>query len=102
MEAQISRPIEGGGEHGGRHLRTAVDLRSGVSIVIVTFELDRDIDIAAQDVRDRVANVIRRLPREAQPPAVSKFDNDQAPVLTLSLSGPRPLREFGRSSRTRS
>src|SRR4030095_5850345 len=57
-------------------------------------ELDRDIDTAAQDVRDRVATVVRRLPREAQPPVVSKFDNDQSPVLTLSLSGPRSLREL--------
>ncbi|MBN8249902.1 MAG: efflux RND transporter permease subunit, partial [Verrucomicrobia bacterium] len=66
----------------------------GTSLIMVTFELDRDIDTAAQDVRDRVATVVRRLPREAQPPVVSKFDNDQAPVMTLSLSGDRPLREL--------
>ena len=63
-------------------------------MVLATFELDRDIDTAAQDVRDRVATVLRRLPREVQPPVISKFDNDQAPVMTLSLSGSRSLREL--------
>src|SRR5690606_15990657 len=45
---------------------------SGMSIVIATFRLDRDIDSAAQDVRDRVATVIRRLPDDVDPPIVSK------------------------------
>jgi HAE1 family hydrophobic/amphiphilic exporter-1 len=94
VESQISRPIE-------EVVNTVAgisELRSisgqGNSIVIVTFELDRDIESATQDVRDRVATVVRRLPREAMPPQISKFDNDQSPVLTLSLSGARPLREL--------
>src|SRR5213592_4992036 len=45
----------------------------GTSFVIATFNLDRDIDIAAQDVRDRVATVIRDLPEDSDPPVVSKF-----------------------------
>src|SRR5687768_9050861 len=43
---------------------------AGSSIVIATFNLDRNIDSAAQDVRDRVATVIRDLPEEAEPPVV--------------------------------
>jgi len=66
----------------------------GQSIVIATFRLDRDIDAAAQDVRDRVATVVRRLPEDAQPPVVSKFDNDSTPVLTLALSGELSIREL--------
>ena len=66
----------------------------GNSFVIVTFKLDRDIEVAAQDVRDRVATVIRDLPEDADPPVISKFDNDQTPVLTLALSGDRPFREL--------
>jgi hydrophobic/amphiphilic exporter-1 (mainly G- bacteria), HAE1 family len=66
----------------------------GSSIVIVTFALNRDIDTAAQDVRDRVATVLRSLPEDATPPLISKFDNDSQPVLTLALSGNRPLREL--------
>ena len=58
---------------------------SGNSFVIATFNLDRDIDEAAQDVRDRVAAALRDLPRQADPPIVTKFDNDLSPVLTLAL-----------------
>ena len=67
---------------------------SGAVIIIVTFNLNRQIDVAAQDVRDKVAIAIRNLPREILPPVVSKFDNDQAPVVTIALSGDRALREL--------
>ena len=67
---------------------------SGASVVIVTFHLNRDIDVAAQDVRDRVSAALRNLPRDTKPPVVSKFDNDSTPVLTVALSGDRSLREL--------
>ncbi len=94
IESEVTRPIE--------EIVNTVDgidqLRSvsaaGVSIVIVTFKLDRDIDTAAQDVRDRVSTVIRDLPEDATPPIVQKFDNDSAPVLTIALSADRSLREL--------
>src|SRR5881396_152860 len=66
----------------------------GTVIVIVTFNLNRQIDVAAQEVRDKVAIAVRNLPREILPPVVSKFDNDQAPVVTIALSGDRTLREL--------
>jgi hydrophobe/amphiphile efflux-1 (HAE1) family protein len=66
----------------------------GSSFVIATFDLDRDIDTAAQDVRDRIATVIRDLPRDADPPVIAKFNNDSSPVLTVALSANRPLREL--------
>jgi hydrophobic/amphiphilic exporter-1 (mainly G- bacteria), HAE1 family len=67
---------------------------SGNSFVIATFNLDRDIDEAAQDVRDRVAAALRDLPRQADPPIVTKFDNDLSPVMTLALAGERSIREL--------
>src|SRR5207244_5693532 len=67
---------------------------AGTVIVIVTFNLNRQIDVAAQDVRDKVAIATRNVPREILPPVVSKFDNDQAPVVTVALSGERDLREL--------
>ncbi|MBK7642501.1 MAG: efflux RND transporter permease subunit [Planctomycetes bacterium] len=66
----------------------------GSSFVMITFELNRDIEAAAQDVRERVASVLRDLPPEAEPPIIGKFDNDQTPVLTYALSADRPLREL--------
>ena len=59
----------------------------GNSIVLVTFRLERDIEAAAQDVRDRVATAVRRWPAGAEARVVSKFDSDSAPVLTIALSG---------------
>jgi HAE1 family hydrophobic/amphiphilic exporter-1 len=67
---------------------------NGSSVVVITFALSRDIDSAAQDVRDRVAGALRNLPREVDPPIVSKFDNDSTPVLTLALAADRPMREL--------
>ncbi|MGH7798167.1 MAG: efflux RND transporter permease subunit, partial [Candidatus Binatia bacterium] len=66
----------------------------GSSFVMATFNLDRDIDVAAQDVRDRVATVLKRLPDEVDPPIISKFDNEDSPILTLAVSGNRSLREL--------
>ena len=66
----------------------------GTSFVIATFNLNRDIDAAAQDVRDRVATVIRDLPPDTRPPVVAKFNNDSTPVITIALSGDRSLREL--------
>src|SRR5881394_381129 len=66
----------------------------GTSFVMATFNLNRDIDTAAQDVRDRVATVVRDLPPDTRPPVVAKFNNDSTPVLTIALSGNRSLREL--------
>jgi len=74
------------------------ELRSGsgqgTSNVIVTFNLNRDIETAAQDVRDRVAAVVRNLPPDALPPVISKFDADQSPSLSIALISERPIREL--------
>jgi HAE1 family hydrophobic/amphiphilic exporter-1 len=66
----------------------------GTSMVIATFKLDRNLESAAQDVRDRVNTLGRRLPEDATPPIVQKFDNDSTPVLTIALTADRSLREL--------
>lgn len=66
----------------------------GSSFVIITFALDRNIDAAVQDVRDSIAGVANRLPREVDPPVVSKSDLDSSPILTLAVSGPRSAGEL--------
>jgi hydrophobe/amphiphile efflux-1 (HAE1) family protein len=66
----------------------------GVSLVITTFKLNRDIESAAQDVRDRISGVMQDLPVDVRPPIISKQDNDSAPVLTIAVSADRPLREL--------
>ena len=59
----------------------------GQSMLNVTFNLDRDIDTAAQDVRDRVATVVRDLTPDTQPPVIAKFNHDSTAVITIELSG---------------
>ena len=94
METQVSQEIE----EVVNTIEGIEELRSingmGSSFVVVTFNLDRDIDAATQDVRDRVSTVLRNLPRDVDPPIIAKADTDQSPILTLSLSGPRSQREL--------
>ena len=66
----------------------------GAAFVLGSFKLERDGDVAAQDVRDRVSSVLGELPDELDPPTISKFDNESTPVLTVALSADRPLREL--------
>jgi HAE1 family hydrophobic/amphiphilic exporter-1 len=77
---------------GIRELRSISGQNS--SIIIATFDLSRDVDVAAQDVRDRVATVLRNLPEDVDPPIVSKFDNESTPVITIALAGDRTVREL--------
>src|SRR5947208_14952857 len=58
----------------------------GTSFVMATFNLNRDIDTAAQDVRDVVSTVVRDLPPDTRPPVVAQFNNDNTQVLTIALS----------------
>ena len=94
VESQIARPLEDAINtvEGISQLWTISGL--GSSIIIITFNLERDIDVATQDVRDRIATVLRDLPVGTDPPLISKFTNDLAPVLTLALSSDRSRREL--------
>jgi len=65
----------------------------GVSQVFVTFDLSKDVDVAAQDVRDHVSTVLPELPEGTKAPVVSKLDPSAAPVLFVALESKRPLRE---------
>src|SRR5580692_11256820 len=71
----------------------------GVSLVIVSFALDKNIDVAVQEVRDHVTTVLPQLPKGLDPPIVSKLDPDAAPILLVTVSG-RAAAETSRSSPT--
>ena len=94
VESQVTREIEQvvNTVQGIREMRSISG--PGQSIVLVEFELRRNIDVAAQDVREKVAVAVRNLPRDAKAPIIAKFDNDQAPSLTVAVAGDRPLREL--------
>jgi len=65
----------------------------GISQVFITFTLDKDPDVAAQEVRDKVALVLRDLPETAESPTVQKLDPDSAPILLYAISSDRPTVE---------
>ena len=65
----------------------------GVSIVFIGFLLEKDSNVAAQEVRDKVNGVLPLLPRNIQQPRVEKFDPDAAPVLSIAVSAKQPVRE---------
>src|SRR5512142_577217 len=89
MEAQVAQPIEEvlNTIEGIQELRAISG--SGSAFVVVTFKLERDIDAAAQDVRDRVATVVRDLPRDTDTPTIAKADTGQPPILSIALPGNR-------------
>ena len=63
-------------------------------MLMLTFRLDQNIDVAAQDVRDAIVSVLNRLPPGIDPPVVQKQDTDSSPIMTLAVSGPRDSREL--------
>ncbi|HET9956210.1 MAG TPA: efflux RND transporter permease subunit, partial [Polyangiaceae bacterium] len=66
----------------------------GVSQVYVTFVLEKDIDVAAQEVRERVNGVLQNLPEGIEAPSVLKMDPDATPVLYIAVNANAPTREI--------
>ncbi|HEX3774954.1 MAG TPA: efflux RND transporter permease subunit [Polyangiaceae bacterium] len=65
----------------------------GVSLVVITFTLDKNIDIATQEVRDHINTVLTDLPKGIDPPVVTKVDPDASPILLMTLRAPGSLRD---------
>ncbi|HEX8550822.1 MAG TPA: efflux RND transporter permease subunit [Abditibacteriaceae bacterium] len=65
----------------------------GSSRVTVTFVLSKDVDVAVQEVRDKVSTIQRNLPEDVDPPIVQRFDPSAIPVMTIAISASRPIRE---------
>ncbi len=85
IESRITEPIEQqiAGIQGVERISSSS--RDGRSSVNIEFGLDRDIDDAANDVRDRISRVVGRLPDQASPPEVAKADSDSQPIMVLFL-----------------
>jgi len=66
----------------------------GVSQVTVLFALEKNADVAAQEVRDRVNGALASLPKGIDPPVVRKYDPGAAPVLYVTLHGPGTIRDL--------
>jgi len=66
----------------------------GVSLVFVAFDLERNLDEAAQDVRDKINRVLPNLPRTVEQPTIEKLDPDASPIMTISVASNRNIREM--------
>ena len=88
IESQITEPLE-------QAINAIPGIRSltsrssqGSSQITIEFELSVDMETAANDVRDRVAGAQRRLPRDVNPPTVTKADADSDPIMQITIESP--------------
>jgi HAE1 family hydrophobic/amphiphilic exporter-1 len=65
----------------------------GISQVIVVFRLEKNADVAAQEVRDRINRILPLLPRTITQPTIEKQDPDAAPILTIAVTARKPIRD---------
>ena len=68
--------------------------RLGVTNVTIEFDLSRNIDAALQDVQTKIAQAQRNLPREIDPPVVTKTNPEDQPIMYIALTGNRPPQEL--------
>jgi multidrug efflux pump len=89
IETQITEPLEQS-INGIPGIRTLSSRSSqGRSEVTVEFELTVDLETAANDVRDKVSQAQRYLPRDCDPPTVSKADADANPIMFIAVKSPK-------------
>jgi|YelNatPaOPRAMG01_1025707.scaffolds.fasta_scaffold01793_18 HAE1 family hydrophobic/amphiphilic exporter-1 len=93
-EALVTKPLE----EAINTVSGIKDLRSttmeGVSRIFVQFKLERNLDAATQDVRDKISSVLDKLPEGTKPPLVQKFDIDAVPILTYAITGYQSIKEL--------
>ncbi len=94
METSVTKPIE-------QIINTvsAIDelkstTKEGISQVVVQFFLEKDRDVAAQEVRDKVSTILSQLPVGTDAPIIDKVDLNAMPVLQIAVAGQRPMQEI--------
>jgi hydrophobic/amphiphilic exporter-1 (mainly G- bacteria), HAE1 family len=93
VESQISKRIE----EAVNTISGIDELRSisseGNSLVSIQFVLEKDGEVGAQEVRDKVSQVLNQLPKDAKQPVIQKVATDASPVISIVVSSPREIRE---------
>ncbi|OGX39574.1 MAG: hypothetical protein A3C53_05990, partial [Omnitrophica WOR_2 bacterium RIFCSPHIGHO2_02_FULL_68_15] len=94
METDVVDVVEDAmmGLQGIRDLSSAT--RQGQATVTIEFDLERDIDVAFQDVQAKLAQAQRQLPQDLDPPIVSKVNPQDQPVMWIGVAGEMPLRDL--------
>src|SRR4051794_16421770 len=93
VESQVSKRIE----EAVNTVSGIDDLRStsaeGISIVAVQFVLEKDPEVASQEIRDKINRILPELPQDADPPVIEKVATDASPILNVAVSASRDVRE---------
>jgi HAE1 family hydrophobic/amphiphilic exporter-1 len=87
METQVSKRVEDAVSTISKIDEIVSYSMEGMSYVAITFDLDKDIDIASQEVKDKVDGVAGDLPNNAEAPIIQKFDINAMPILDIVLAG---------------
>jgi len=74
---------------------TSVSMQ-GITQITLEFNLNRNIDVALQEVQAKIAQAQRNLPRDIDPPVISKTNPEDQPIVWLALSGDRPIKDLCR------
>ena len=94
IETEVTEPLE----EAINSISGIEDLRSysneGVSTVAVTFTLSKDVDVAAQEVRDKVNRALAQLPKDVEAPIIQKQDTDATPIMGIALTGSGNIRDI--------
>ena len=94
IESEITDVIEGALNTvpGVEEMRSSSS--RGQSNVTLTFNLEKDPDVAFQEIQQKLTTVVNRLPETADPPVAQKADPDSQPILMYTISAPRPVMEL--------
>jgi HAE1 family hydrophobic/amphiphilic exporter-1 len=94
METQVADVIEGAvmGIQGINDVSSVS--KSGQCNITIEFDLGRDIDVAMQEVQSKISQVQRDLPKDIDPPTISKTNPEDQPIIRVALSGDVPLKDL--------
>ena len=101
METSVTKPLEEiiNTVNGIDELRSTT--LEGLSRITVQFFLEKNRDVAAQEVRDKISTIMAQLPAGIDPPIIDKFDINAMPVMTIAVSGKRSMQEITEIARKR-
>ncbi len=94
VETEVTRKIEDAVNpiEGVKHITSTS--QEGYSLVLIEFVLEKNGQIAAQEAREKVAAIRGELPQEIEEPVVVRYDPQSEPIISITVSGQRPLREI--------
>jgi HAE1 family hydrophobic/amphiphilic exporter-1 len=94
VDASITNVHRKLGQQRARHRAHPVHSSPGVSVINITFGLEKDVDVAFNEVQSKVNQVLRRLPKDVDPPVVAKVETNAAPIMWLALQGDRTQQQL--------